>query len=99
MLDKDLKEAAGCVQDHILKKAKFNFTEDMVAALISFVQSVPCDMVQKYTKNNKIAANATVETVQAFFVGAITQADANRPASNELSARRDAEKTLFGISA
>jgi GH24 family phage-related lysozyme (muramidase) len=91
----DLYQAADCVNKELLKKSKATFTAAQTTAIVSFTQSIPCDVLGKYFKANKLAATATASDIQTFFYGLITSADSARPASSELTARRDAEKAYF----
>jgi len=98
LLAKDIKTAAACVAAGI-KRSKYAFTEDQAVAMVSFVQAVPCSLLVKYIKSTKISASSTIEEINAFFASALAKADEYLPANAEHTARRDAEKALFGITA
>lgn len=98
LLAKDIKDAAKCVAAGI-KRSKYAFSEDQAIAMVSFVQAVPCALLVKYVKSTKISATSTIEEINAFFASALAKADELLPASAEHTARRDAERALFGITA
>lgn len=95
ILDRDLQQVGKCVKEEILKKTKANFTEGQVTALISLAQSVPCDLVKRFTKSSKLTAKSTQAELSAFFQAAVTKAGEKLPASSELTALRTAQTNLF----
>ncbi|TNV77478.1 hypothetical protein FGO68_gene14244 [Halteria grandinella] len=92
LLDKDLKKAFECIKDSIWKKNQAILTDYQNTALVSFAQSVNCDVIEKFSKK-VVLTDAT--SANAFFAGLIAKADTTTSAY--LTSRRAAEKALFGI--
>lgn len=92
LLNRDLKEASECVEESLWKKNSAVLTDYQNTALISFAQSVGCDFFERNAKKVVIANSTAANT---FFTGLITKADITT--SDYLTARRAAEKALFGI--
>ncbi|TNV78730.1 hypothetical protein FGO68_gene5394 [Halteria grandinella] len=92
ILVKDLKKAMECISDSIWKKNKAVLTDYQNTALVSFAQSVNCDIIEKFSKKI-VLTDAT--TANEYFVNLIAKADT--VTSDYLTQRRAAEKALFGI--
>ncbi len=95
MLTGDLYRAAGCVDKELIKKSKAVFTAAQTTALVSFTQSIPCEVLSKYYKANKLASTASASDILAFFTGLIASADAARSESSEVTALRAAQVAYF----
>jgi GH24 family phage-related lysozyme (muramidase) len=65
--------------------------------MVSFVQSIGCTQFKKVVKN-QFSKTTVVDDLNAIFEALIAAGDAGVTASDFLTARRDAEKALFGIS-
>ncbi len=96
ILAKDLKSAVSCYQSTVWNKFYALFTADQNTAFVSFAQSIGCDAFKKLLKN-VITTTTTAADLNTKFEALIASADASATASDYLTARRTAEKTLFGI--
>jgi GH24 family phage-related lysozyme (muramidase) len=92
LLSRDLKKAFECVSDSIWKKNRAVLTDYQNTALVSFAQSVNCDIIEKFSKKVVLTDAASANT---FFLNLIAKADTTT--SDYLTLRRAAEKALFGI--
>jgi hypothetical protein len=99
-LDNDLKKAAGCIKA-LWEKAKGILADYQNTALVSVAQSQPsCDNLEKFWKKNRLPTKTTVTTdvLNAYFLSLIASLDKSVTSpSAEFTARRAAEKVLFGI--
>jgi GH24 family phage-related lysozyme (muramidase) len=96
ILSKGLKAAASCYQSTVWNKYWALFTGAQNTALVSLAQSVGCPRFKSLLKN--VITSTTASTgLNAIFEALITAADASATASDYLTARRAAEKELFGI--
>jgi GH24 family phage-related lysozyme (muramidase) len=64
--------------------------------MVSFVQSIGCTAFKKIIKS-KFSKTTVADDLNTIFEALIAAGDASATASEYLTARRDAEKTLFGI--
>jgi uncharacterized protein YhbP (UPF0306 family) len=94
LLARDLNRAADCVSD-IWEQNSSVLADAQNTALASLAQSTTCDVIEKFFKKNSAIADATA--ANTFFINLIAAVDATATSSAYLTARRAAEKALFGI--
>lgn len=97
ILQKDIKNAAQCVQSTVWNQFWNIFTQGQAGALVSFAQSVGCTNFKNLLKK-QVTKTTVAADLNNVFEGLITVADGNRT-SDYLTERRTAERTLFGITA
>ncbi|TNV76566.1 hypothetical protein FGO68_gene15272 [Halteria grandinella] len=93
ILERDLKRSVDCIKETIWKRNQAVLTDFQNTALVSFAQSVNCDLIEKFSKKVVLSDTTTANT---YFINLIAKADRNTT-SDYLTARRSAEKALFGI--
>jgi len=99
ILMKDLKAAVSCYQSSVWNKYWSILTNDAQnTAMVSFVQSIGCTSFKKIIKN-QFTKTTVADDLNTIFEALIAAGDATATASDYLTARRTAEKELFGITA